>query len=49
MTATPATATSESPVAAAAANQKKAARLAAAQKAALKKQNFWTKLWNSLK
>jgi len=48
-TATPAASTSESPAAAAAANQKKAERLAAAQKAAAKKKNFWTNLWDSLK
>jgi hypothetical protein len=47
--ATPAASTSESPAAAAAANQKKAERLAAAQKAAVKKKNFWTNLWDSLK
>jgi len=34
---------------AAAANQKHAERLAAIQKAAAKKKNFWTKLWNSIK
>jgi len=39
----------ETPLAAAAANQKKAERLAAVQKAAQKKQTFWTKIKNALK
>jgi len=48
-TATPVGAAPVSPIAAAAASQRKAERLEAIQKAAARKKNFWTKLWDSIK